>query len=91
MVEMTNSIDENSGGTARYVSQLPKEVTGDANNSITKYQDRVEFEFTRRGVDFSILLVSDIPLWLEGCDYIGGEFPPYSDYSEKYPVFKIHL
>lgn len=88
MVEMTNSIDENSGGTARYVSQLPKEVTGDANNSITKYQDRVEFEFTRRGVDFSILLVSDIPLWLEGCDYIGGEFPPYSDYSEKYPVFK---
>lgn len=88
MVEMTNSIDENMGGTARYVSQLPKEVTGDANNSITKYQDRVEFEFTRRGVDFSILLVSDIPLWLEGCDYIGGEFPPYSDYSEKYPVFK---
>ena len=88
MVDMTNSIDENSGGSARYVSQLPKEVTGDTNSSVTKYQDRIEFGFGRRGVEFSVLVVSDIPLWLEGCDYIGGEFPPYSDYSEKYPVFK---
>ena len=86
--EMTNAVDENAGGSARYVSQLPKEVLGNAGNSITKYQDRIEFGFGRGGVEFSILVVSDIPLWLEGCDYIGGEFPPYSDYSEKYPVFK---
>ena len=84
-----NTADENFGGTARWVNQLPKEMLGDTNTGITKYSDRIEIGFTRRTSDFSILVLSDIPLWLEGSDYITGEFSLYSDYSEKYPEFKV--
>lgn len=83
-----NTADENFGGTSRWVNQLPKDMLGDTNTGITKYSDRIEIGFTRRTSDFSVLVLSDIPLWLEGSDYITGEFPPYSDYSEKYPEFK---
>ena len=82
-------IDENAGGSARYVSQLPKEMIECLD--IIKHEDRIEFNFKRNDIDFSIMVLSDIPLWLEGSDYITGEFPPYSDYSEKYPAFKTKI
>ena len=80
------SEDENMGGTSRWVNQLPKEIHKSI--VVRKYSDRIEFDITRKELEFSLMVVSDIPLWLEGSDYITGEFPPYSDYSEKYPVFK---
>ena len=86
-----NTADENFGGTSRWVNQLHKDMLGDVNNNIIKYPDRIEIGFTRRTSEFSILVLSDIPLWLEGSDYISGEFPPYSDYSEKYPEFKVRF
>ena len=81
-----NTADENFGGTSRWVNQLPKEI----HKSIVsrKFSDRIEFDITRKETEFSILVLADIPLWMEGSDYITGEFPPYSDYSEKYPEFK---
>lgn len=81
-----NTADENFGGTSRWVNQLPKEIHKSI--VVRKYNDRIEFDITRKEVEFSILVLADIPLWLEGSDYITGEFPPYSDYSEKYPEFK---
>lgn len=80
------SEDENMGGTSRWVNQLPKEIHKSI--VVRKYSDRIEFDITRKELEFSLMVVSDIPLWLEGSDYITGEFPPHSDYSEKYPVFK---
>ena len=80
------SEDENMGGTSRWVNQLPKEIHKSI--VIRKYSDRIEFDITRKELEFSLMVLSDIPLWLEGSDYITGEFPPYSDYSEKYPEFK---
>ena len=81
-----NTADENFGGTSRWVNQLPKEIHKSI--VVRKYNDRIEFDITRKEVEFSILVLADIPLWLEGSDCISGEFPPYSDYSEKYPEFK---
>lgn len=81
-----NTADENFGGTSRWVNQLPKEI----HKSVVsrKFTDRIEFDITRKEVEFSILVLADIPLWMEESDYITGEFPPHSDYSEKYPEFK---
>ena len=81
-----NTADENFGGTSRWVNQLPKEI----HKSVVsrKFSDRIEFDITRKETEFSILVLADIPLWMEDSDYITGEFPPYSDYSEKYPEFK---
>lgn len=84
--EWSATEDENMGGTSRWVNQLPKEIHKSI--VVRKYSDRIEFDITRKELEFSLMVVSDIPLWLEGSDYITGEFPPYSDYSEKYPVFK---
>lgn len=84
--EWSASEDENMGGTSRWINQLPKEIHKSI--VIRKYSDRIEFDITRKELEFSLMVVSDIPLWLEGSDYITGEFPPYSDYSEKYPVLK---
>lgn len=84
--EWSASEDENMGGTSRWVNQLPKEIHKSI--VVRKYSDRIEFDITRKELEFSLMVVSDIPLWLEGSDYITGEFPPYSDYSEKYPEFK---
>jgi len=81
-----NTADENFGGTSRWVNQLPKEIHKCV--VIRKFVDRMEFDLTRKETEFSILVLADIPLWMEGSDYITGEFPPYSDYSEKYPEFK---
>lgn len=81
-----NTADENFGGTSRWVNQLPKEIHKCV--VIRKFADRMEFDLTRKEAEFSILVLADIPLWMEGSDYITGEFPPYSDYSEKYPEFK---
>jgi hypothetical protein len=81
-----NTADENFGGTSRWVNQLPKEIHKCV--VIRKFADRMEFDLTRKETEFSILVLADIPLWMEGSDYITGEFPPYSDYSEKYPEFK---
>lgn len=84
--EWSATEDENMGGTSRWVNQLPKEIHKSI--VVRKYNDRIEFDITRKELEFSLMVVSDIPLWLEGSDYITGEFPPYSDYSEKYQVFK---
>lgn len=84
--EWSASEDENMGGTSRWINQLPKEIHKSI--VVRKYSDRIEFDITRKELEFSLMVVSDIPLWLEGSDYITGEFPPYSDYSEKYPVLK---
>lgn len=84
--EWSATEDENMGGTSRWVNQLPKEIHKSI--VVRKYSDRIEFDITRKELEFSLMVVSDIPLWLEGSDYITGEFPPHSDYSEKYPVFK---
>ena len=81
-----NTADENFGGTSRWVNQLPKEIHKCV--VIRKFVDRMEFDLTRKETEFSILVLADIPLWMEGSDYISGEFPPYSDYSERYPEFK---
>ena len=81
-----NTADENFGGTSRWVNQLPKEIHKCV--VIRKFADRMEFDLTRKETEFSILVLADIPLWMEGSDYITGEFPPYSDYSERYPEFK---
>ena len=84
-----NTADENFGGTSRWVNQLPKEIHKCV--SVRKFNDRLEFDLTRKELEFSILVLADIPLWMEGSDYITGEFPPYSDYSEKYPEFKTQF
>ena len=81
-----NTADENFGGTSRWVNQLPKEIHKCV--VTRKFADRMEFDLTRKEAEFSILVLADIPLWMEGSDYITGEFPPYSDYSEKYSEFK---
>lgn len=85
-MDWRSTADENIGGTSRWVNQLPKEIHKSI--VVRKYRDRIEFDITRKELEFSLMVVSDIPLWLEGSDYITGEFPPYSDYSEKYPIFK---